>query len=108
MRSVRLLYNSVSSELIFRKYCSERALNICVTYCKKSLFLLPIAVVLEVWFSDQQHQHHLGTYANSWYPPPPRPTESESLGLGPSHLSQHALQVILMHIQAEDHCQEMY
>ena len=44
------------------------------------------SVVLKVWSSDQQHQHHLGTCQKWRFPGPDSPTESEALRVGPSNL----------------------
>ena len=96
---IRLLYNSVSSEHIFWKCFSERVCNICVVYC-----------CLEQWSSKHGSRPaasvspgNLRKFVISSSPQ----THSETLESGPSHVAPHALQVILMHIQAEDHCQRI-
>lgn len=58
-------------------------------------------MVLTVQFPAQQSQHLPGTVDVQIPKSSPRPTKSET-GLGPSHLSFKALQVILMQVRVEN------
>lgn len=56
-------------------------------------------VVLKVWYLDEQHEHHLGTWKKCKLSPYPRQTESETLRVGSA-----VLQRILCTLQFENHC----
>lgn len=56
-------------------------------------------VVLKVWYLDEQHEQHLGTWKKCKLSPYPRQTESETPRVGSA-----VLQRILCTLQFENHC----